>query len=118
MSYPRPRDEENYRKHIKLEDNRALVYCVECEYWHQVILHARATIEITGKLMGRPQVTEIELGAITLGCSGCDVSIEYLVRDFRVTVIKHILGYIPGGDAAPITVKPKPRMVQGEFNYA
>lgn len=117
MTYPRPRDENNYRKHIKLEDNRALVYCVECDHWHQIILHAEATIEIVGKMMGRPQVTEIEPGSITLGCSGCDVSIEYLVRDFRTTVIKHILGYIPGAEAAPVTAKPRPRMIQKRFEY-
>lgn len=117
MNYPRPRDENNYRKHIKLEDNRALVYCVECEHWHQIILHARATIEVVGKMIGRPQVTEIKAGTITLGCSGCDVSIEYLVRDFRALVIKHILGYIPGGDAAPITSKPRQRMIQRRFEH-
>ncbi len=117
MSYPRPRNEDDYRKHIKLAYDRALVFCVECDTWRQVILHARATIEITGKMMGHPQVTEIEPGAITLGCSGCDVSIEYLVRDFRPTVIQHILGYIPGGNAAPVTMRPRPRMVQKEFNY-
>lgn len=116
MSYPKPRDENNYRKHIKLEDNRALVYCVECDSWRQVLLQATVEIEIRA-WMKRPQIMEIKPDTITLTCGECGVSIEYLVRDFRVTVIKHILGYMPGGEAAPITMKPRPRMIQKEFDY-
>ncbi len=116
MSYSRPRDENNYRKHIKLEDNRALVYCVECEFWHQVSLQASAEIEIRA-WMKRPQIMEIKPDTIILTCGECGVSIEYLVRDFRVMVIKHILSYMPGGEAAPITMKPKPKMIQRRFEH-
>lgn len=96
MSYPRPRetDEDNYEKFVKLEPDpdRALVFCVECDTWHQIVLQAMASIE-SRAWMERPQINEINLETASLTCGACGVSVEYLLSSaLRAQAIKHILG--------------------------
>lgn len=117
MSYPRPRDENNYRKHIKLEDNRALVFCVECDYWHQIELQATGFVRIRA-WMEHPQLVEIDSETpTTLVCGECGVSIEYLVEAFRAMVVNHIMGEYFQKVRVPVVVKPKKRFVQKRFEY-
>lgn len=91
---PRDKDENNYEKFISLEPSGVLVFCVECDSWHQAVLHATAEVEKRA-WMKRLRINSVNISTISMTCGVCGVSIEYLFRllpVLRAQAIKRILG--------------------------